>query len=86
MLSQTQLHCFFQLEQKLLLLLVPLLYFIVLLFDHFNIVLGNVRGSRGRHDDAEENAKSFLFNLCIVNLGTITGLSDKLNRTLNAQS
>jgi len=57
----------------------------VLLFKHFSIMLGNVGGGRGRHDDAEEKVKTFLFCLCIVDLGTIMGFLDKFNRTLKAQ-
>ena len=45
----------------------------VLLFEYISVMLGDVRGSRKRYDDAEEKAKTFLFCLCIVNLGTITG-------------
>jgi len=58
----------------------------VLLFKHFSIVLGNVREGRERHDDAEEKVKTFLFCLCIVNLGIIMEFLDKFNRTLKAQS
>ena len=60
------------------------LYFLLLLFKHFSIVLGNIGGSRGRHDDTEAKAKTFLFYLCIVNLGTITEFLDKFNRTSKA--
>jgi len=67
------------LDQELLLLLM-----FPLLFKHFSIILGNVGGSRGRHDDAKEKAKTFLFCLYIVNLGTIMGFLDKFNRTLKA--
>jgi len=45
----------------------------LLLFEHISIMLGDVRRSRKRYDDAEEKAKTFLFCLYIVNLGTITG-------------
>jgi len=41
---------------------------------------------RGRHNNTETRAKNFLFCLCIVDLGTIIGFSDKPNRTLKAQS
>jgi len=68
------------LDQELLLLLVSLL-----LFKHFSIILGNVRGGGERHDDTEAKAKTFLFYLCIVDLGTITGFSDKFNKTSKAQ-
>jgi len=47
--------------------------------------LGNIGGGRGRHDDIEEKAKIFLFHLCIVDLSTIIGFMDKLNRTSKAQ-
>ena len=46
-------------------------------------MLENIGGGRGRYNDAEEKAKSFLFHLCIVNLYTIMEFSDKFNRTLN---
>ena len=57
-----------------------LLHFIALLFEHFSIILRNVRESRERHDDTEEKMKSFLFCLCIVDLGTITGFLVGLQR------
>jgi len=63
----------------------PLL-FLLLLFKHFSIILGNVRGSRERHDDAEEKVKTFLSCLYIVDLGTIMGFLDKFNRTSKTQS
>ena len=66
-------------KERLLLLLVPLL-----LIKHFNIVLRNVGEGVGRYNDTEIIAKNFLFCLCIINLGIITGLSDKLNRTSKA--
>ena len=34
----------------------------------------------------KQEQKTFFFHLCIVNLGTITGFLDKLNRTSKAQS
>ena len=49
-------------------------------------MLENVRESRERHDNVEEKTKSFLFHLCIVDLGTIMEFLDKLNRILKAQS
>jgi len=73
-------------KKGLLLLLVPLLHFMVLLLEHFNIVLRNVGGGGGRHNNIETRAKNVLFHLYIVDLGTITGFSDKLNRTSKAQS
>jgi len=60
-----------------------LLYFLPLLFKHFGIILGNVKGGGGRHDNTKAKAKTFLFHLCIVNLDTIMGFLDKFNRTLN---
>ena len=69
-----------------MLLLMSLLYFTVLLLEHFSIILRNVRGGRGRHNDIETRAKNFFFHLCIVDLSTIMGFLDKLNRTLKAQS
>ena len=69
----TDLRCLLQTNQELLFLLIILLHFMVLLFEHISIMLGDVRESRKRYDDAEEKAKTFLFCLCIVNLDTITG-------------
>jgi len=66
-------------KERLLLLPVPLL-----LIEHFNIVLRNVKGSGGRYNDTEIRAKNFLFCLYIIDLGIITGLSDKLNSTSKA--
>ena len=63
-----------------------LLHFIALLFEHFSIILRNVRESRERHDDTEEKMKSFLFCLYIVYLDTIIEFLDKFNRTSKAQS
>jgi len=60
-----------------------LLHFTALLFEYFSVVLENVEGGRRRYDDIEEKAKSFLFCLYIVDLGTIIEFSDKFNRTLN---
>ena len=68
-------------EQQLLLM--PSLHFMVLLFEHFSIMLRNVREGRERHNNAEEKTKSFLFCLCIVDLGIIMRFSDKFNRTSN---
>ena len=56
-----------QLDVTLLLLfLISLLY-----FKHFGIILGDVGGNRRRHSNIEEKAKTFLFCLCIVDLGAI---------------
>ena len=60
------------------------LYFLLLLFKHFSIVLGNVGGSGERHNDIEAKAKTFLFHLCIVDLGTIMGFLNKFNKTSKA--
>ena len=68
-----------------MLLLVLSLYFTVLLLKYFSIVLRNVGGSGGRHNDIETRVKNVLFHLYIVDLGTIMEFSDKLNRTLKAQ-
>jgi len=57
-----------------------LLHFLPLFF---NIILGDVGENEERHGNIEEKAKTFLFCLCIVDLGTITGFSDKFNKTLN---
>ena len=61
----------------------PFLHLIALLLEHFSIILRNVREGRGRYNNIEIRAKNFFFHLSIINLGTITGFSDKLNRTLN---
>jgi len=79
-------RCRLQLKEGLLLLIMPSLHLMALLLEHFSIVLGNVGVGGGRHDDTETRAKNFLFCLCIVDLGTITGFSGKPNRTLKAQS
>jgi len=71
---------------SVLLLLVFLLYLLLLLFKHIGIILRNVGGGRGRHNNTETRAKNFLFHLYIIDLGTITGFLDKLNRTSKAQS
>ena len=55
----------------------------LLLFKHFSIILGNVGRGRGRYDDIEAKAKTFLFCLYIVDLDTIMEFLDKFNRTLN---
>ena len=73
-------------KEGLLLLLMLSLHFMALLLEHFSIVLRNVRGVGERHNDTEIRAKNFFFHLCIVDLGTIMGFSDKLNRTSKAQS
>ena len=77
--------CLLQLKEGLLLLLMPLLHLMALLLEHLSVILWNVGRGRGRHNDME-TAKNFLFCLCIVDLGTITGFLDKPNRTLKAQS
>ena len=77
------LHCLLQTKEGLLLLLMPSLHFMALLLKYFSIVLRNIGEGGRRHDDTETRAKNFFFRLCIVNLGTITGFSDKPNRTLN---
>ena len=62
------------------------LYFLPLFFEHFSVVLGDVRGDGERHGDIEEKVKTFLFCLYIVDLGTIMGFLNKFNRTSKAQS
>ena len=64
----------------------PLLYFLVLLFKHISVILGNTGRNGRRHDNIEERQKKFSFCLYIVDLSTITGSSNKLNKTLKAQS
>jgi len=56
-----------------------------LLLEHFSVVLRNVREGRKRYDNTETRVKNFFFYLCIVDLGTIMRLLDKLNRTSKAQ-
>ena len=84
----TGLRCLLQLKEGLLLLLM-----LLLLLEYFSIILRNIGGGRGRHNDTETRVKNFLFYLCIVDLDTITGFlnkpnrtSNKLNRTSKAQS
>ena len=75
----------FQTGLKLLLLFMSLLYLLMLLFKHLGIGLGNVRENRRKHDNIEERWKFFLFCLYIVDLDTIIGSFNKLNRTSKAQ-
>ena len=84
----TGLRCLLQLKEGLLLLLM-----LLLLLEYFSIILRNIGGGRGGHNDTETRVKNFLFYLCIVDLDTITGFlnkpnrtSNKLNRTSKAQS
>jgi len=86
MLCMIGLHYLLQTKEELLLLLISLLHFIVLLLEHFNIVLRNVGEGRGRYNDTETRVKNFFFHLYIVDLDTITGFLDKLNKTSKAQS
>ena len=58
-LYTTGLHCLLQIKKELLFFLMLSLYFIVLLLEHFSIVLRNVGKSRGRHNDIETRAKNF---------------------------
>ena len=60
-LSIMGLHYFFQTNQEPLLLLMPLLYFIVLLFEYFSVILKDVRGNGEKHCDTEERDKNFSF-------------------------
>jgi len=85
-LSTMGFRCLLQSKEELLLLLMLLLHLTALLLEHLGVVLRNVGRGGGRHNDAETKAKNFLFCLCIVDLGTITGFSDKPNRTSKAQS
>jgi len=64
---------------------VSLLHFLPLLFKHFGVILGNVRGGGKRYDNTEAKTKTFLFHLYIIDLGTIMEFLDKFNRTLKAQ-
>jgi len=61
------------------------LYLLVLLFQHIGIILENIKGNKKRYDNIEERQKFFLFCLYIVDLGTIIGSLDKLNKTLKVQ-
>jgi len=45
-------------KEGLLLLLVLSLHFMALLFEHFSVVLRNVREGRRRHDNTEEKTKT----------------------------
>jgi len=56
---------------------------LLLYFKYFDVILENVGEGGERHDDTEAKAKTFIFHLCIVDLGTITGFLDKFNRTSN---
>jgi len=49
-----------QTKERLLLLLILSLHFMVLLLKHFSIMLRNVGGDRRRHYDTEARAKKFL--------------------------
>jgi len=86
MLCMTGFCCLLQSKEKLLFLLMLSLHLTALLLEHFSIVLGNIRVGGGRHNNTETRAKNFLFCLYIVDLGTITEFSDKLNRTSNRTS
>ena len=63
-----------------------LLYFLLLFFEYFNIVLGDVGKNERRYGNIEEKVETFLFCLYIIDLSTITEFSDKFNRSLKAQS
>ena len=85
MLCMMGFHCLLQSKEGPLLLLMLSLHLLVLLLEHFSIILGKVRVGGGRHNDIETRAKNSLFRLCIVDLSTIMEFSDKPNRTLKAQ-
>jgi len=70
-------------KKRLLLLLMLSLHFLALFLKHFSVILKNVGGSKERYNNTETRAKNFFFHLYIVDLGTITGFSDKPNRTSN---
>jgi len=59
MLYMMGLYCLLQMKEGLLLLLIPSLYFMVLLFKHFSIMLRNVGEGRERHNNVEEKTKTF---------------------------
>jgi len=86
MIRMMGLCCLLQTKKELLLPLIALLHFMALLLKHFSVILRNAGGGRGKHNDTETRVKNFFFHLCIVDLGTITGFLDKLNRTSKAQS
>jgi len=75
----------FQTGLKLLFLFMSLLYLLMLLFKHLGISLGNIGKNRRKHDNIEEKWKNFLFCLYIVDLYTIIGSFNKLNRISKAQ-
>jgi len=65
MLCTMGLRCLLQSKEGLLLLLMPSLHLTALLLEHFSVVLRNVRGGRGRHDNIETREKtSFSFMYC----------------------
>jgi len=66
MFCMTGFCCLLQSKEGLLLLLMPLLHLTTLLLEHLSVVLGNVRGGGGIHDNTETRAKklSFLFMYC----------------------
>ena len=72
----------FQAGLKLLFLFVLLQHFLVLLFKHVSISLKDVR--RQKDMMIQEKDKKISFYLYIIDQGTITGSSDKLNRILKA--
>jgi len=58
-LDMMGLCCFFQSDLKLLLLLMSSLHLSLLLFKHIGIILENIGGNGGEHDDTEERQKIF---------------------------
>ena len=66
MLCMTDLCYLLQTKKGLLLLLMLLLHFTALLLEHFSIVLRNVRGGGGRHNDIETRAKKFPFFVYVL--------------------
>ena len=85
LLNTVSFSCLFQAGLELLLLFMLLLHFLVLLFKHFYISLGNVRKWGRRYDNIRKSWK-FSSCLCIVDLGTIIDSLDKLNRTSKTHS
>ena len=79
-------RCLLQLKEGLLLLLMLLLHLMVLLLEHFSVILRNVGVGRERHGNTETRAKNFSFHLYIVDLGTIMGFLAKPNKTEPSKS
>jgi len=60
-LNVAGLYYLFQVGLEPLFLFMPLLYFLVLLFKHISVILGNTGRNGRRHDNIEERQKKFFF-------------------------